>query len=96
MTDDCVDNDVVSSGLIMYKGQCNNLSLGNLDFKYVPSQLIASTAKHNPQVGDVCIRLMPIMSTSEEYASIVDLYNTYIAKGSYLMAKRCIHSRNCT
>ncbi|KAJ7984164.1 hypothetical protein DPEC_G00364480 [Dallia pectoralis] len=35
---------------------------------------------------------MPIVCRSEEYSSIVDLYNTYIAKGSSLIAKRCIDS----
>lgn len=85
-------NNLVLSGLNGYKGQWNNLALGNLDFKHVPSQLIASTTKHSPGVGDVCVRLMPIVSQSEEYSSIVDLYNTYISKGSSLIAKRCINS----
>lgn len=92
MKDDCSDNDVVLSGLTGYKGQWNNLALGNLDFKYVPSQLIASTTNHIPRVGDVCVRLMPIISQSEEYSSIADLYNTYIEKGSSLIAKRCMNS----
>lgn len=92
VNDDHSDNDVVLSGLNGHKGQWNNLALGNLDFKYVPSQLIASTTERNPRVGDVCVRLMPIISRSEEYSSIVDLYNTYIAKGSDLIARRCINS----
>lgn len=92
MNDDRSDNQVLVSGLNGYKGDWNNLALGNLDFNHVPSQLIASTTKHRPRVGDVCVRVMPIVSQSEQYSSIVDLYNTYIAKGSSLIAKRCINS----
>ena len=87
------DDDVVLSGVTAYKGQWNNLALGELDFKHVPSQLIpASTTKCNPRVGDVCVRLMPVVSRSDEYSAIVDLYNTYVVKGSALIAKRCINS----
>lgn len=92
MTDDRSDNQVLVSGLNGYKGEWNNLALGNLDFNQVPSQLIASTTKHRPGVGDVCVRMMPIVCQAEEYSSIVDLYNTYIAKGSALIARRCINS----
>lgn len=92
VNDECRANDVMLSGSHSYKGQWNNLALGNLDFKHVPSQLISSNTKHSPRVGDVCVRLLPIISRSEEYLSIVDLYNTYIVKGSSLMAKRCISS----
>lgn len=90
--DDHTDDDVVLSGVTAYKGQWNNLALGNLDFKHVPSQLIASTTKCYPRVGDVCVRLMPIIGQSDEYSAIVDLYNTYIVKGTALIAKRCINS----
>ena len=86
------NNDVVRSGLNGYKGEWNNLALGNLDLKHVPSQLIDSATKHSARVGGVCVRLMPIFSQSEEYSSIVDLYNTYIAKGRSLIAKRYINS----
>lgn len=86
-----VDAHGVLSGSNGYRGQWNNLAMGELDFKHVPSQLIAST-KHRPVVGDVCVSLMPIACRSEEYSSIVDLYNTYIAKGSSLIASRCINS----
>ena len=84
------DGDIVLTGLDGYKGQCNNLALGSLDFKHVESQLI--TPRHVPRVGDVCVRLMPIISQSEDYATIVHLYNTYIANGSSLLAKRHIDS----
>lgn len=90
--DECADDDVVLCGLIGCKGEWNNLALGSLDFKHVPSQLIDLSSKCSPRVGDVCVRLMPIAGKSEEYASIVDLYNTYVAKGSSLIAKTCIHS----
>ena len=91
VNDDSGDDDVVLSGLNGYKGQWNNLALGNLDFRHVPSQLIDSI-KHSPRVGDVCVRLMSIFGQSDDYSSIVDLYNTYVAKGSSLIAKTCINS----
>ena len=90
--DESSDNDMVLSGLCGYKGQCNNIALGTLDFKHVSSQLIASGIKQTPTIGDVCITLMPLTPQSEEYAQIVDLYNTYAAKGSSVMANACINN----
>ena len=89
--DDYNDSDVIRSGANGYKGGWNNLALGTLDFKHLPSQLITSTTKQSLRVGDVCVRLMPIVSKSEECSSIVDIYNTYIAKGTSLIAKTCIN-----
>lgn len=82
--------DFIISGLSSYKGQRNNIALGSLDFKCVPSHLIASAAKQFPRVGDVCVRVLPLISDSEEYSSIVDLFNTYIARGASLIATTCI------
>ena len=92
VTDERSDNDVVTSGATGYRGQWNNLALGNLNFKHVSSDLIPPTTKHRPQVGDVCVRLMAVVARSEAYSSIVDLYNTYIVTGSSQMATRCINS----
>lgn len=78
------------SGMSSYKGQCNNTCLGSLDFKHVPSQLTPS--QRSLRVGDVCVRLLTLVAMSEEYSSIVDLYNTYIAKGSSIIAKACLNS----
>lgn len=86
------EDDMLVSGFNGHRGQWNNLALGNLTFKHVPSQLIASNTKHSPRIGDVCVRVMPVIHQSEEYSSIVDLYNTYISKGSALIAQRCINS----
>ncbi|KAK7915591.1 hypothetical protein WMY93_011352 [Mugilogobius chulae] len=90
VNDNCREEDVIESSYCC-KGQWNNLALGNLDFKYVPSELIGSSAsKCDPRVGDVCVRLLPVVSRGEEFAAIVDLYNTYIVKGSSFLAKMCI------
>ena len=94
--DDCDANDVIRLGSNGYKGKWNNLTLGYLDFKHMPSQLITLTTKQSLRVGDVCVRLMPIVSQSEEYSSIVDIYNTYIAKGTSLIAKTCINRYTAT
>lgn len=90
--DDGHDNDVMSSGVMGFKGQCNNLALGNLDFKCVPTQLFASDTSHGLRFGDVCVRLVPVISQSEEYSLLVDLYNTYVTKGSAMIARACINS----
>ena len=90
VTDEHCDNDVVTSGSTGYRGQWNNLALGNLYFNHISSDLISSTTKHSPRVGDVCVKLMDIFTQSEEYSTLVDLYNTYIATGSAQMARRCI------
>lgn len=87
------DGDVVTTGpTSCWKRRCDNVALGALDFSYVPSQMIPSTVKPKPQVGDLCVRLTALEACTEEYASIVDLYNTYCAKGSAQMAARCIGS----
>ncbi|KAE8277997.1 hypothetical protein D5F01_LYC23932 [Larimichthys crocea] len=69
--EDYGDEDVLASGFNGHRGQWNNLALGNLTFKHVPSQLIASIAKRSPQIGDVCVRVMPVIHQSEEFSSIV-------------------------
>lgn len=71
---------------------CDNLALGALDFTHVASQMIAPTMKQTPRVGDLCVRLTPLTPRMEDYASIVDLYNTYCVKGNAQMAARCINS----
>lgn len=87
------EGDPVWSGLnCHYKRHGDNLALGALDFTYVPSQMIPAAIKQTPTVGDLCVRLAPLTARSDEYASIVDLYNTYCVKGSAQMAARCISS----
>ncbi|KAK2814717.1 hypothetical protein Q5P01_000551 [Channa striata] len=54
--------------------------------------MIPAAIKQTPTVGDLCVRLAPLTARSDEYALIVDLYNTYCVKGSAQMAARCISS----
>lgn len=98
--DTCCDNEAIRACVYDgYKGQWNNLAQGNLDFKWVPSELINPGAnKIVPRVGDVCVRMMSVVTHNEQnqdhYSAIVDLYNTYVAKGSSLIAKMYIN--RCT
>nr|BBA49209.1 hypothetical protein [Oryzias latipes] len=87
------DDDAVHTGASScWKRSCDNMAMGAVDFSYVASQMIPSTVKQAPQVGDLCVQLAPLAARTEEYASIVDLYNTYCAKGSAQMAVRCMRS----
>lgn len=82
--------DVLSSGLHV-KGQWNNLALGAICFKHVPSQILESV-QHKPRVGDVCVRFMPVTSQHGHYSSVVDLYNSNVANGSAMIAQKLISS----
>ncbi|KAK2812870.1 hypothetical protein Q5P01_000947 [Channa striata] len=83
---------------------CETLNLPNVQFATQARRLepLASEPSDEDDTGrdktdpdrgrPVRVRLAPLTARSDEYASIVDLYNTYCVKGSAQMAARCISS----
>lgn len=81
--------DVISSRVSLH-GERNNLALGPLHFRHVPSQLMDTVSSSDPRVGDVCVRFMPATPECGQYCAIVDLYNANIANPSTMTAKKVI------
>lgn len=92
------DDDVYGSSadvIVSYTvGRCqrNNLASSTVCFRHVPSQIADPTNRKQtiPKVGDVLVSLMPVVSQNTIYDSIVDLYNSNVANGSALLARRLI------
>lgn len=82
--------DLIATGLT-FRCQWNNMALGTLCFKHVPSQILEGV-EHKPRVGDVCVRFTPVTGRVDQHASIVDLYNSNVANGSALIAQKIISS----
>lgn len=80
-------HDDVICQTVGLRGCSNNLALGTVHFKHVPSQIMEGVSS-GPKVGDVCVRFMPVTPGDGRHCGIVDLYNSNVAEPSSVMAKR--------
>ncbi|MEQ2182777.1 hypothetical protein GOODEAATRI_025738 [Goodea atripinnis] len=46
---------------------------------------------NDPRLDDPCVKFMPLMSASEQYFSVIDLYNTYVVTRCRSIAERHIN-----
>lgn len=89
-TDDYSDHGQIQCCISHLTEKWNNLALGTLLFSHSPSSLISTDAKSAPRLGDLCVKLNHLTSSSDKYSSAIDLYNTYVVTGCSTIAKRRI------
>lgn len=67
----------------------NDAALAPVTFQRIPCPLVAQD--RDLPVGTLCVRMLPVSCQNEDFNFFVNLYNTYIAKGSEYLANAYVN-----